>query len=516
MTISIYLNEILTLLKDKLPQLEASLQGPASEAEIARVESMLGIQLPQELRELYLLHNGEDRMGPGLFFGLRFLSLEELAAEWQVWADLEEEYGEEDNHYSVPLGWIKERYINRGWLPISEDGGGNHLGIDMAPAEQGIAGQVINFGRDEETKYVIAHQLSDMLRFIRDTVKEGRFKVNDEEEWVYWMYGEEGAGHFLDAVRSLALPLYHPHLRELPEAGQMEQWEQSLDDGWRALIAQKAASLDAFLKAKQLYLIREGLSDVAPLGQCKELRELVLSGNELVDISPLSGCVQLKKLYLNGNPVADIKPLAELTHLQQLFLAKTNVTELSPLLDLPSLKELGLENTRVIDYAPLVQVKSLRSLSLSDLNAEQLRSLSQLKQLRELELDGVEEEALAGISALGELSGLKSLHLKNVALADLRFLSGYRKLEKLKLEQVAAKDISALAELPELKSLELNGSDDIGNLAIVANSASLKKFTGSFAQFDLLKERFKQQVDFSSMIGHMTDEENERWHSFIR
>ncbi|MFJ9499072.1 SMI1/KNR4 family protein [Brevibacillus centrosporus] len=52
---------------------------------------------------------------------------------------------------------------NRYWLPISKDWGGNHLGLDLDPDEQGRMGQVINFGRDEEVKYVVA--LS--LRFIR-------------------------------------------------------------------------------------------------------------------------------------------------------------------------------------------------------------------------------------------------------------------------------------------------------------------------------------------------------------
>ncbi|MGG2082211.1 SMI1/KNR4 family protein [Lysinibacillus pakistanensis] len=51
------------------------LNPPASEEEIQRVENEMAIKFPDEIRELYLIHNGEREDGPGLFFGLPFFTI---------------------------------------------------------------------------------------------------------------------------------------------------------------------------------------------------------------------------------------------------------------------------------------------------------------------------------------------------------------------------------------------------------------------------------------------------------
>ncbi|MGO4543623.1 SMI1/KNR4 family protein [Paenibacillus sp. 2TAB23] len=515
MMIASYMKELLALLEEKFPSLTDSLNPPATPLELAEAEQRLGLTLPDDLRQLYLAFNGEKQMGAGLFFGLRFLSLDELEAEWQVWADLDADYGEEGNHYSIPTGWIKEKYINRGWLPIAEDGGGNHLGIDVDPDAEGISGQVINFGRDEEMKYVIAHRLADFLRFMCDTVKAGNYKVDNDEDYVYWMYGEQGVGHFFDAIRSFELPLYHSQEQADPSQTPLEAWEQSLSEDWRVRVNKKAASIEAFVKAKQLYLIREGITDAAPLSRCTEVRELVLTANDIGDIEPLRGCKQVKVLYLAGNPVSNIRPLASLQHLQFLNITKTNVVDLSPLEELPKLKELQLEGTAVRDYSPLSRMRALRILSVSGIEAEQLRALQHVKQLQELTIEGIEADALPELHTIGRLGRLKSLHLKNVSLPDVGFLKGCGALEHLKLEQVSVADFSAIAEIGSLRSLELQGSEQVGQLLAAARLPALSRFTGSYAQFDLLKNQFAQQVDFSSITGAMTDEQSELWHQYL-
>lgn len=67
------------------------LNAPATIEEIQYVESELGISFPDELRNLYLAHNGEDKSGPGLFFGLPFLSLDEVLDGWRIWKRIEDD-----------------------------------------------------------------------------------------------------------------------------------------------------------------------------------------------------------------------------------------------------------------------------------------------------------------------------------------------------------------------------------------------------------------------------------------
>ena len=57
-------------------------------------------------------------------------------------------------------------------------------------------GQVINFGRDEEVKYVIANRISDLLQFILQTLKDKNFTIHQEEDYLYWSYGANDNIHF--------------------------------------------------------------------------------------------------------------------------------------------------------------------------------------------------------------------------------------------------------------------------------------------------------------------------------
>jgi len=506
--------EIIELLRTELPGLAESLNPPATEAELRQAEEELGFPLPPELRELYQIHNGEKEEGTGLFFGLPFLSLDGMLSERRVWAELEEEYALEGGHHSVPAGWIKERYINRRWLPISKDWGGNNIGVDLDPDEHGLAGQVINFGRDEEVKYVIARQVRHFLQFIRDTAKAGNYTIVQEEDYRSWSYGRDGAVHFLDAIRNMELPVLQP-LQPRPAVGDVQAWFEGLDHEWQERVRSAAGSPEQLLRAKQLRFIREGLTDITPLGRCEDVRELVLSVNEIRSIEALSGCKQVKQLYLGKNPITDLRPLQHLEFLQELILTSTSVTDLSPLSTLPKLKELDIQQTPVRDLSPLKPIKSLRILKISEPDAEMLRCLSELSQLRELTISGLGRVTEEDLAAIGQLVHLRKLELDGVTLSNLEFARGCGKLQELVLNHTSVGDMSAVAELKSLRALKMSGCPDVGRLEEVARSASLNKIMASFQQFALLKDRFDRKIDFSSMSGNMTDEESKIWYEYV-
>ncbi len=507
------LREIIELLRADLPALKASLNPPATETELREAEEELGMVLPPDLKELYQIHNGESEGGPGLFFGLPFLSLADLLSEWRIWAGLEAEYAAVGDHYSVPAGWIKERYINRNWLPISKDWGGNHLGLDLDPDEMGRKGQVINFGRDEEMKYVIALTLTDLLRFIRDAAMEKKYSVHQEEDYRFWSYGQD-AVHFLDVIRRIELPVLHP-VRVDHGLKDAEAWFRGLEEDWQERILSSSGSPEGFLREKQLRFIREGITDISPLEHCREVRELVLSANKIESIDALRGCHQLKQLYLTKNPVSDLQPLQELAFLQELNLSETAVTDVSPLAPLPKLQSLDVSQTAVRDFSVLQEMKALTALEVSDLDADQLHSLSKLERLQELKITGFASVAEKDVEVLGQLVNLRKLELEEVSLQSLEFLRNCLQLQHVKVKESSIKDISALASLESLQSLELSGCPDIGMLEELGKSASLRKITASFAQFDLLKDRFERKIDFSTMTGSMTDEEEEIWYAYL-
>lgn len=67
---------------------------------------------------------------------------------------------------SSPANAIRKKYFHYKWLPIFSDFGGNYLGIDLDPDMNGVKGQVINFGRDEEDMFVFANNLDAFFDLI--------------------------------------------------------------------------------------------------------------------------------------------------------------------------------------------------------------------------------------------------------------------------------------------------------------------------------------------------------------
>jgi cell wall assembly regulator SMI1 len=91
------------------------------------------------------------------------------------------------------------------WVPFADDGGGNFLGLDLAPDEDGTAGQVIVYGREEDVKYVLAPSFGAYLYHVAKELKRGNFVLEEEEpgEWALNIGEPEGTTHYLDAVHEL-------------------------------------------------------------------------------------------------------------------------------------------------------------------------------------------------------------------------------------------------------------------------------------------------------------------------
>lgn len=97
----------------------------------------------------------------GLFFGMTLLPLENVFEEWTFWREVDDDPSTganpklKDVMDSLPPGWIRREYSQRGWIPLIADKAGNYVGVDLNPDEGGSAGQVIIFGREFDTKVVL-------------------------------------------------------------------------------------------------------------------------------------------------------------------------------------------------------------------------------------------------------------------------------------------------------------------------------------------------------------------------
>ena len=192
-----------------LPADKYKFNPPATDAEIAAFEHLVGFEMPQSYRQLYRWHDGENDDRWGHFYGLPLLPLRAAGAEWKAWARALADFG--GNRYAVPGGaWppgaVDPAYINPRWIPVTHDGSGNHIGLDFDPWPGGRVGQVILFGRDEDVKAVLAESLGRFLEWIADLLESGNFRLKlDEGERVLRQFRLKtpSVDHFHEGARSL-------------------------------------------------------------------------------------------------------------------------------------------------------------------------------------------------------------------------------------------------------------------------------------------------------------------------
>lgn len=159
---------ILRFCDEQYEELRDTLNWPATFDELIALQHGLGRALPGVVCEWLLCCNGQEiESSPscrdGLFFGLPFLSSDEILREWKFWrfVDRDESTGLnprlKKRMRSCPDLWVREEYSCAGWIPLVADGQGNYLGVDLMPNPNGPGkpGQVILFGRDFDTKVVV-------------------------------------------------------------------------------------------------------------------------------------------------------------------------------------------------------------------------------------------------------------------------------------------------------------------------------------------------------------------------
>ena len=132
------------VLRKTCPSLLASLAPGVSAEEIAAAEDRLGLSLPDDVRKSYSVHNGSGDEGilPQSAYrrviGVVVLSLDEVVRHSQMWRDF---HFDNSNHRRArPEGPIRQNWWNTRWVPLTWDGGGDHLCLDFDPAPGGVAG----------------------------------------------------------------------------------------------------------------------------------------------------------------------------------------------------------------------------------------------------------------------------------------------------------------------------------------------------------------------------------------
>lgn len=171
------------------PGLSAALNPGAPDAAVAALEKVVGRGLPPDARASFRAHDGQRgwQREYELFHGLQFYAVAGTREAWEMWSGLGVEEDDDLNDFarrhgrSTPKNAIRLGYVNPNWIPLADVGGSGHLGVDLDPGPKGLSGQVINFGRDEEYKRVLAWSWGWFLADLAEELECGNFHFEDGE-----------------------------------------------------------------------------------------------------------------------------------------------------------------------------------------------------------------------------------------------------------------------------------------------------------------------------------------------
>lgn len=220
------------------PELYDQLSYPATPQDVDDLEAELDCTLPMDVRQSLYVHDGQDRGGKptGILFGVTLLDCEEIVEEWQLWKTVAQAYAHETlpssqpeettvassapvtpvtpatpvtlavsepstsrvgarkQHRqsrlfgstarfanSRPPDTIQKVYAHPAWIPLAKDFSGNNIAVDLCPGPRGTWGQVILFGRDCETKYVVARSWASFLAAVADDFEGGEARFDGDD-----------------------------------------------------------------------------------------------------------------------------------------------------------------------------------------------------------------------------------------------------------------------------------------------------------------------------------------------
>ena len=137
--------EFLARIQEKFPNIAHSLRPPATPGEMRDAETQIGLSLPDPLRILYSVANGQrwDECHQAALFidGYFLVSLQDVVDTWRLMNRIVEEQGQSpvdvDDSRIQPMWWCA------GWIPFAQDGSSGYLACDMGPAGDGTLGQIV-------------------------------------------------------------------------------------------------------------------------------------------------------------------------------------------------------------------------------------------------------------------------------------------------------------------------------------------------------------------------------------
>jgi cell wall assembly regulator SMI1 len=176
MQIEEQVREVISILKDQFGEVPDGLRAGASEAKIAFAEEVIGLRLPDDLRRLLRMHDGEDYNATNVLLGGRswLMPTTEITKQVRELCGLAARSGRldvADETGIEVIGPAKPCYWNRRWIPFWTFD--SPWAIDMDPAAGGAEGQVLAVVWDDGVVRVEFESLTAMFASYLAALRRG-------------------------------------------------------------------------------------------------------------------------------------------------------------------------------------------------------------------------------------------------------------------------------------------------------------------------------------------------------
>ncbi len=169
------------ILSSQFPHLWHELAPGASKEKLSSLERSLNMTLPKDIWASYYRHDGGYHIQ--LASDVRILSLEEILKEWLLLKELldDETWATQAPYYfsnekALRLGWhpepIQPVWWHQHWIPFGIDTAGNYSCIDLAPAQWGTSGQILDWDHECGPSRVLFSSFHTLLQSFAAQLKE--------------------------------------------------------------------------------------------------------------------------------------------------------------------------------------------------------------------------------------------------------------------------------------------------------------------------------------------------------
>ncbi len=165
-------------LEANAPDMLGSLLPGATDKQIRAAEAALGIDFPEDVKESYGIHNGQNDLGAPLMGEWQLLSLKDMVRQWKIMKKLVAS-GTFAESQARPVGAVKADWYNLKWIPVAYNGAGDLRCVDLDPPSRGKAGQIVSFWHTDDKRERLAPSFQAWMKEFADDLEHGNYKVED-------------------------------------------------------------------------------------------------------------------------------------------------------------------------------------------------------------------------------------------------------------------------------------------------------------------------------------------------